>query len=233
MTSGNQKAKITRGGHIATGTSAQRRAKTAKYGRKKSAATRRKLVDAARSVFISVGYFEARVSDIVAEANVAHGSFYTYFPSKREAFLAVAEEIRDLITEAVQPGNDDIPGDTLGNLERANRRYLRLHAEHSRLLDLLEQVATEDIEVQKSRVASRAVHVKRVRRMITTLQERGQADTDIDVEITAGALVSMLSSYAHWSTLAPEYDEDRVIAVLTKIWVRAIGLRPKPVRERD
>lgn len=228
MSPSKTKPVITRGGHIATGTSAERRKKTATNGTQKSASTRRSLLDAARSVFMTVGYFDARVSDIVREANVAHGSFYTYFPSKREAFQAVADEVGELIAQAVQHGGDDVPGDTYGNLERANRRYLRVHSEHSRILDLVEQVATADIEVQRTRLASRALHVQRVERLITTLQDRGQADADIDVRTTAGALVSMLSSYAHWSSLDSDYDEDRVTEALTQIWARAIGLRPKP-----
>ena len=44
---------------------------------------------AARRVFERDGYFGARVADITAEAGVAHGSFYTYFASRQDVFVAV------------------------------------------------------------------------------------------------------------------------------------------------
>lgn len=218
---------ITRGGHVATGTSAHRRAKTARNGTKKSATTRQALINSARVVFVRVGYFDARVRDIVAEADVAHGSFYTYFPSKREAFQAVIDEVSELISEAVKHREGDVSGDTIGNLERSNRRYLRVHHSNARLLALMEQVSTADAEVQRTRVAGRREHVERVERMITSLQERRQADPELDAHTTAGVLVSMLSSFAHWSTFDDNYDEDRVASALTKIWARSIGLDTK------
>lgn len=225
---------VTRGGHVPTGTSAGRRAKTASNGTKKSVSTRQDLVAAARTVFTRMGYFDARVSDIVAEANIAHGSFYTYFPSKREVFQEVMDQVSALILAAVKPYADNVQGDTVGNLERANRRYIRVHHENARLLALLEQVATADPEVQRTRVAARAEHVDRIEHTITDLQQRGYADTDLDPRTTAGALVSMLASFAHWSTMdAIAYDEVQVVKTLTQIWVRAIGLTNTPAREPE
>ncbi|MGW4338571.1 TetR/AcrR family transcriptional regulator [Rhodococcus koreensis] len=220
-----EEKRITRGGHIATGTSAERRAKTAKNGTQRSASTRQALIDAAHDVFIEMGYFDARVSDIVKRADVAHGSFYTYFPSKREVFQAVVDQVGVLIANAVATQPDDARGDVYGNLERANRRYLRVHHQHSRILALVEQVATADDEIQKTRLAARAKHVARIERTISHLADRGLAEPDDDTHTTAGALVSMLSSFAHWSTLDPDYDEDRVSVALTRIWARAIKLR--------
>jgi len=46
--------------------------------------TKQKLLDAACAVFREKGYEKAKVSDIVAMADVAQGTFYLYFKSKRE-----------------------------------------------------------------------------------------------------------------------------------------------------
>jgi AcrR family transcriptional regulator len=221
---------ITRGGHIATGTSADRRARTVSPTTRKSARTRELLVTTARSVFVRMGYMDARVSDIVEEAGVAHGSFYTYFPSKREIFQEVVDQVSDLISAAVAPGSDDVSGDHLGNLERANRRYIRVHWDNAEILRLVEQVATADPVIHESRIAARRAHVDRIDQTIRTLQRRGLADTaDLDSHTTAGALVSMLSSFAHWSSIEPgEYDPDEVAHTLTQIWARALGLRQGP-----
>ncbi|MGC4936116.1 TetR/AcrR family transcriptional regulator [Gordonia sp. DT30] len=219
--------RVTRGGHVPTGVSADRRVKAAERITKKSEITRQALVDGARQVFERDGYMDARVTDIVAQAGVSHGSFYTYFPSKREVFQEVIRQVDLLIREAVAHAPEDVPGQTTANLENANRRYLRTHHQNARILALMEQVATADPEVEKSRLSGRAMHVKRIERTILALQKRGLAYTDIDPRTTAGALVAMLASYAHWSTLDDPYDEDLTAKTLTQIWVRAIGLHEK------
>jgi AcrR family transcriptional regulator len=215
----------TRGGHIPTGTSAQRRARTAEPSTAKSAQTRESLLAAARAVFVRSGYMDARVSDIVQEADVAHGSFYTYFKSKREIFQEVVNQVGELIQQAVSHNIDDVPGDVLGNLERANRRYLDVHLDNAEILALVDQVATADPVILRYRVQARRVHVNRIELTIRRLQERGLADIDLDAHTTASALVSMLSSCAHWHSIDPgEYDRDHLVHTLTQIWSRALGL---------
>lgn len=182
-------------------------------------------MDAARTVFIRSGYMDARVRDIVDEADVAHGSFYTYFPSKREIFQEVVDQVGELILHAVAHTSDDVPGDVLGNLERANRRYLDVHRDNAAILALVDQVATADPVILASRVQARRAHVNRIEATIERLQERGVADPDLDVHTTAASLVSMLSSCAHWYSIDPgDYDRDQLVHTLTQIWARALGL---------
>jgi AcrR family transcriptional regulator len=47
---------------------------------------RQVLLRAARDVFATKGYHDAKVDDIVALAKVAKGTFYLYFPDKRSVF---------------------------------------------------------------------------------------------------------------------------------------------------
>src|SRR5881398_2960578 len=61
----------------------------------RGARTRAALVTAARTVFERDGYLNTRLTDITAEANVATGSFYTYFASKEEIFAAVLAEVQE------------------------------------------------------------------------------------------------------------------------------------------
>ena len=177
-------------------------------------------------VFERVGYIDARVTDIVHEAGMAHGSFYTYFPSKLEVFQEVLRQMGQSMREAVAHAAEDVPGDTLMNLERANHRYLVHHRAHAKLMALMEQVATIDPQIAAFRLDARQRHVERVAKTISRLQERGLAEQDVDPRTTAGALVAMLSSYAYWSTVKPmEVDVDTTARVVTAIWSCAIGLR--------
>ena len=58
---------------------------------------REQLLAAARKVFQEKGYEGTTVSDIVDEAGVAQGTFYLYFPSKKDIILGLAEVIVDEI----------------------------------------------------------------------------------------------------------------------------------------
>jgi AcrR family transcriptional regulator len=58
----------------------------------RGAATRAALLAAAREVFISVGYAQAGVSEIVARAGASVGSLYHHFTGKADLYVALCEE---------------------------------------------------------------------------------------------------------------------------------------------
>jgi AcrR family transcriptional regulator len=58
----------------------------------RGAATRAALLGAAREVFISVGYAQAGVSEIVARAGASVGSLYHHFTGKADLYVALFEE---------------------------------------------------------------------------------------------------------------------------------------------
>src|SRR3954469_25069314 len=63
-------------------------------GRKRPAARRAEIIDAARAVFALAGYEDAGLADISEEARVSKGLLYHYFPEGRPAlFAAVSEQI--------------------------------------------------------------------------------------------------------------------------------------------
>ena len=93
----------TRGGWTPAGTAAARRAGHDERATAKGLRTRDELLAAARRVFERDGYLETRVADIAAEAELAHGSFYTYFSSKQDVFLAIVRDVGRQFRDAVAP----------------------------------------------------------------------------------------------------------------------------------
>jgi len=73
--------------------------------RERGRRTRQQLLDAAEAAFGSRGYFETSIVDITRRAQVAQGTFYVYFPSKRAIFSELVRErsraLRRTIQEAV------------------------------------------------------------------------------------------------------------------------------------
>jgi len=90
---------------------------------------RRQLMDAALIAFGKKGYHATQVSDIIAEAKVARGTFYLYFEGKREIFAAIVtrifQEIGKQIRAIPYDAVDEIPSQILGNLTRVTDLLLK------------------------------------------------------------------------------------------------------------
>jgi AcrR family transcriptional regulator len=77
----------------------------------RSAATRAKLVKAARWLFARHGYTTVGTEQIVRRAGVTRGALYHQFPAKEDLFLAVYEQVEQELTQRVASSvaQDDSP----------------------------------------------------------------------------------------------------------------------------
>jgi AcrR family transcriptional regulator len=55
-------------------------------------ANRAAILEAAREVFVELGYGAATVRDVIRRAGLASGTFYNYFPDKEAVFRALVDE---------------------------------------------------------------------------------------------------------------------------------------------
>ncbi len=69
-----------------------------------SAATRARLLAAARAAFARDGYANATNKDIATAAGITPGAIYHYFPSKADLYVAVVEEVQ----QGIQKGYEAI-----------------------------------------------------------------------------------------------------------------------------
>lgn len=66
-------------------------------------ATRKALLSAARDLVFERGHDRVSVQDITARAKVATGTYYNYFESKQDIFLAVAEQMHEEMADQIEP----------------------------------------------------------------------------------------------------------------------------------
>jgi AcrR family transcriptional regulator len=64
---------------------------------------RESVLAAARRVFADKGYHTASITDILDAADIARGTFYLYFPSKRAIFDELLDNFFDHLRENVRP----------------------------------------------------------------------------------------------------------------------------------
>ena len=186
--------------------------------------TRAQLVDAARAVFEERGYLDARIGDITARADVAHGTFYTYFDSKQELFRevmsALVVDFRRIAAEV--PIRGDRPID---RIERANRGYLRAYRAHARMMGMLENAALLDDEVRDVRLEARRHWVGRAEHTFRRWQDDGVIAGDIDVHYAANLLGSMVDRFAFvWLVLGEPFDEEESVRSMTRLYGRSLGI---------
>jgi AcrR family transcriptional regulator len=196
--------------------------------------TRAALVQAAGRVFAERGYHDATIGDITAAADVAHGTFYTYFESKRDLFREVCQAlVADFQAEAAStPRRGDDPH---SGIEQTNRGYLRAYARNAKLMGVLEQVALVDPDLRDVRLEARRYWVIRASKRFDAWKAEGLIRPEVDTTYAANALGAMVDRCALlWFVIGePGYDEDRAVAALTDLYVHALGLPERANADMD
>jgi AcrR family transcriptional regulator len=191
--------------------------------------TRDRLVTAARGVFEERGFDATRISDIAAAAGVSHGTVYTWFATKEDVLHAVIDSVSEEMYSVLS--SPDVT-DPIERIALANGRYLEVHRQTARLLEVVAQAAVADESFRVVLGDLRHAHVDRVAKTIRRLQREGLAARSLDARVSAAALCAMVEGFArHWVSgggddaeqLAPDA---RAIRTLTELWARALGLIP-------
>ena len=193
----------------------------------RGAQTKASLLAAARQVFERKVYAEVSVRDITREAQVAHGTFYTYFDTKEAIFAAVCQiVVNDMLDAITAPITNP---DFHGRVHDAILRYVRAYRPNAKIIGVMEQVGFSVPELRSLRLDVRRAFIERTERGIRRMQTAGLADAELDVAYTAEALGAMIEYTCYmWFTLDHEFDEERLIDALAGIWEKALQPHPSP-----
>jgi AcrR family transcriptional regulator len=188
--------------------------------------TRTRLIAAAREVFESTPFRQAKLTDITTAAGVASGTFYTYFDSKEEIFREVADEVLTELSHAARRDPDNTDGDAVRDIAHASRQYFLACLRNAGVVRSMEQLAVSDDGIITSRRNTVRVGVKRVERWIRRLQERGVCDRGLDPRTTAIALHTMnvRVAYDHLLLSGDPKDVEPLVQAVTRVWARTVGL---------
>ena len=123
---------------------------------KRGERTRRRLLEAAESVFAELGYHDASIVKITEAAGCGQGTFYLYFASKKDVFdelvVDLNHRVRHAMTEAASQGK------TRAEMERLGfAGYFHFVAEHPALYRIIRQaefVSPEMLHLHYERLTS-------------------------------------------------------------------------------
>jgi AcrR family transcriptional regulator len=148
--------------------------------------TRRRLLDAAESVFGRLGYHEASIVKITEAAGVAQGTFYLYFDSKKAIFDELLVDLNRRVRRAMKEGSER--GRTRYEAELGGfEAFFRFTAEHPALYRIVRQaefVSPEMLRYHYDRLSEGYVEA------LAHAVESGEVGK-LDPEVTAWALMGM------------------------------------------
>jgi AcrR family transcriptional regulator len=179
-------------------------------------------LEAAVKVFATKGYHDTKVDDIVSESSTSKGSFYFYFPSKQDIFLALSDTFADLLESKItQAMEKEAHG--MQQLDSALRSSLGLFTQYRGLakIALVQAVGLGAVFEERRRAIN-----NRLTTLIQSRLERAVADGSIpplQAEITARAWVGALNEVViHWIyTGTPPLEES--MPALKGFLLRSIG----------
>lgn len=194
--------------------------------------TRNRILEAAVSVFASKGYHDTKVDDIVAESNTSKGSFYFYFPSKQDIFLALVDTFADLLESRLR---DRIQAETSGmaRVDLALRVCLEIFGQYRGLAKItLVQATGLGLAFEEKR---RAVNERFIQIIKTNLDE-AVADGSIpalDTEVAACAWMGALNEIVLRWVYTGQPDPVRSLPVLRRMLLQSIGVHEERIRELE
>jgi AcrR family transcriptional regulator len=123
------------------------------------------ILAAARKIFATKGFRDATVDDIAAEAGIAKGTVYLYYPSKKEMYLAALkqglEELRQRTGAAMQAAigaREKLRAFVRTRMEyaEANRDFYRIY--HSEFGNLTNDSEFQQLYLQQAKTLEAVLH---------------------------------------------------------------------------
>ncbi len=90
----------------------------------------------AKEIFSIAGFHKADMNEIAKQANVAKGTVYLYFPSKKELFIAVIKDGLENLSQKISNEVGKID-DSIGKIKKAISTYMLFFKSHQALYRIL------------------------------------------------------------------------------------------------
>jgi AcrR family transcriptional regulator len=172
--------------------------------------TRRRLLDAATTVFAKRGYHAARVDDIVKVARTSHGTFYLYFENKEDLFAALAGEVTEQMAALFAEFPPFGPNaDGRADLEAWLGRFAEQYRAYGPVVRAWTEAEIAGDAVDRIGASASAQFVRAVAERF-----RVAATPGVDPQAAALAIVAMIER-AHYYVLTDQVGVDQATMTMT------------------
>jgi AcrR family transcriptional regulator len=169
---------------------------------------------AARRTFADRGYAASRVEDIVALAEVSHGTFYTYFDNKAAVLDALIDDTAAELQAVVDEPWEGPDGSAA--VAAVIERFVTVFVAHGDVVRVWLAASATEAHFRDRLREVRAGYVRRVAEVLAPVLD-GSAHRPADV---AAALVAMVEGYATEGLTADSLERRReVVHTLSTLWL--------------
>lgn len=202
------------------------------------AATRQRILAAARKVFLRTGFVDANLNEVAALAGVGKGTLYRHFEHKGDLYLAMLSEHGDSFAREIAGAFD--PGATaLEQLEQVAAFYLDFWQRHPEHFQIIWAVQNRELigPLSPELVASLGVVFEAPLKLIEGLIRKGMAEGSVrpvDPWNSASALAlganAIIGQIVRGTDQVVERDLVAVYAQLKDIVIAGLAAHP-PARD--
>ncbi|KOU40070.1 TetR/AcrR family transcriptional regulator [Streptomyces sp. WM6378] len=185
-------------------------------------ATRQKLYEAAVTLIAEQGFSATTVDEIAERAGVAKGTVYYNFKSKTELFEELLRHGVGLLTASLQAAADETAGrggtkvEALDAMIRAGLDFIHRYPAFTQLY--VAELWRTNRAWQSTLLVVRREAVAVVETVLRDAVAAGELSEEIDIPLTAAALVGMvLVAALDWQAFQSERSLDDVHAALSRL----------------
>ncbi len=183
--------------------------------------SRRRILAAARQLFVERGYHGTRPQDISKAAGVGHGTFYLHFADKLDCFLSFAEEA----SNELEMFGEQHHTREAQTLEEGIRDILNVIFEYSEENPGVLAAAMTDINVLATEEMDKPMPDERWAEQwgdnVREWQQKGEIASDIDPLFAGHVLLGMIRQVGSYAARA-DVTREQVLEQLTKAMLRAL-----------
>lgn len=185
--------------------------------------TRERILEAAVTVFATKGYHDTKVDDIVSESNTSKGSFYFYFPSKQDIFLALVDKFAGLLESRIKERFKSEPSG-MARVDLGLGICLETFGQYRGLAKIaLVQATGLGIVFEEKRRAVTERFIKIIKENLDEAVADGSIPA-LDTEIAACAWMGALNEIVLRWVYTGEPDPVRALPELRKLLLQSIGV---------
>lgn len=166
---------------------------------------KQEIIDAAMELFLTKGFEETAVSDIVKKVGVAQGLFYYYFKSKTELLDVVVDQFVTVYLNDVVKISDDDQLTAAQKFRSIIKAALQMYFDNERLVNFLHEERNE-------RLHHRIEHKYYDKYLLIFLKvlEQGAREKSFDLEFPGETLEILLPGLEkYWHEINPSSDPER------------------------
>lgn len=189
---------------------------------------RQQILDAARRCFIQKGYYETRMEDIAAEAELSKGGIYFHFKGKQEVFEALVRYEYEESASFLSQLTAEAPASYEDMFQTMARHYLELFAarpDYPRFMMVMGEMAGRDAQVRELLAALQNEFITYMARIVQTGIDAG-ALKPIDARATATLLKGIVDAVEVYMALGVHMDKERLLATGLEIVLNGLTRKP-------